>query len=472
MHAPKTTPDIPSLRKLGVYGFDHIEPIIWAALVSGDPMLLIGNSGTGKTFLLNSLSETLNLEHRHYNASLISFDDLVGFPHPSKDFSTIHYLPTPATIWDAESVLIDEINRCKPEHQNRLFSLVHERRVQGIALNKLQYRWAALNPPANIEDPNAEIYDGVEPLDRALADRFSFIIEVPDWDELSTQDKWLIADPSGIGAVSNDDGLLQDKVIHWKKILQSLSDNIPEMVIDYACCVADQLKIADIRLSPRRVRQLTHNLLAIMAVTTKKPLKKNFLMCLKSSLPHMACGDIIPQKIIHAAHNTAWQLVTMKDEERWLADFSAQNKIQEKVKRLCKEIPDPDTGSLAIAQAMATLTEDEKTAFAVVVYPAAAKNLLNIGTEGILALAELAANVVDAEGTIKWTSHYSNKKQSDFTQHINHLKKKITGRRLIRARLLFGYLAINKIKTSTPVQLESDFNDAIELIAQHTGIEQ
>src|SRR4051794_8882016 len=73
------------LSALRVYGFGAIEPVILAALVTEDPLLLIGASGTGKTFLLNSLSEALNLEHRHYNASLISFDDLVGFPYPDPD---------------------------------------------------------------------------------------------------------------------------------------------------------------------------------------------------------------------------------------------------------------------------------------------------------------------------------------------------------------------------------------------------
>ena len=56
------------------------------------------------------------LEHRHYNASLISFDDLVGFPYPDDDKASVRFLKTPATVSGAESVLIDEINRCKPEH--------------------------------------------------------------------------------------------------------------------------------------------------------------------------------------------------------------------------------------------------------------------------------------------------------------------------------------------------------------------
>jgi len=112
------------LSALGVYGFGAFEPIILATLVTADPLLLIGASGTGKTYLLNSLSEALNLDHRHYNASLISFDDLVGFPYPHPDGTGVRFLETPATLWNAQSVLIDEFSRSKPEQQNRLFLLV------------------------------------------------------------------------------------------------------------------------------------------------------------------------------------------------------------------------------------------------------------------------------------------------------------------------------------------------------------
>jgi len=126
------------LADLGVYGFDRHETTILASLVTEDPLLLVGRSGTGKTFLLNTLSEALGLEHRHYNASLISFDDLVGFPYPDEAHATVRFLETPATVWGAESVLIDEISRCKPEHQNRLFSLVHERKLQGLPLDPAQ----------------------------------------------------------------------------------------------------------------------------------------------------------------------------------------------------------------------------------------------------------------------------------------------------------------------------------------------
>jgi hypothetical protein len=44
-------------------------------------------------------------------------------------------------------VFLDEISRCRPATQTKLFSVVHEKRVQGMALPKLRYRWAAMNPP-------------------------------------------------------------------------------------------------------------------------------------------------------------------------------------------------------------------------------------------------------------------------------------------------------------------------------------
>lgn len=150
------------LPDLGVYGFDDFEIAVLAALVTEDPLLLIGRSGTGKTYLLNSLSEALALEHRHYNASLISFDDLIGFPFPEQEAGTVRFLETPATVWPAQSVLIDEISRCKPEHQNRLFALVHERKIQGIALSNLRFRWAAMNPPSG-DQGEGDDYLGSEP---------------------------------------------------------------------------------------------------------------------------------------------------------------------------------------------------------------------------------------------------------------------------------------------------------------------
>ena len=170
------------LTRLGLIGLSSIEAPLLAALATEAPLLLIGPHGTAKSLLLTRIAEALGLEFRHYNASLLNFDDLVGFPVPGVDRS-LEYIKTPASIWGASAVIFDEISRCRPDIQNKLFPIIHERRVQGILLDDLRYRWAAMNPPTTDDEDTG--YAGSEPLDKALADRFAFVVEMPSWSEFS-----------------------------------------------------------------------------------------------------------------------------------------------------------------------------------------------------------------------------------------------------------------------------------------------
>src|SRR5690606_34602053 len=107
-----------ALRSLGLHGLDHLDAVVVAALASEEPLLLVGPHGSAKSALLNRVAAALGLEHRHYNASLVFFDDLLGFPLPNEARNA------PATLWDAQSIFLDEISRCRPEVQNKLFSIV------------------------------------------------------------------------------------------------------------------------------------------------------------------------------------------------------------------------------------------------------------------------------------------------------------------------------------------------------------
>ena len=276
-------PKFSYLKELGVFGFDRYETLILAALVSEDPMLLIGRSGTGKTFLLNSLSEALGLEHRHYNASLISFDDLVGFPYPDNEQTGVRFLETPATVWGAESVLIDEISRCKPEHQNRLFSLVHERRIQGIALSKLRYRWAAMNPAAT-DQSDLESYTGSEPLDPALADRFALFIEAVDWQDLTEEERCAVASPAGEGKLAEINSQLKRHIATCRSRFIAMLQNCPPSLLAYVTTAVTALNGANVRVSPRRARLISRNLLAAFVLEGDLH-HKTARLVLQASLP-------------------------------------------------------------------------------------------------------------------------------------------------------------------------------------------
>ena len=121
-------------KRLGLQGLEGIAPILVAALATEESLLLISPHGTAKSLLPTRVAAAPRSEFQHYNASLLRFDDLLGFPMPGKD-GRLEYIKTPAAMWSAGAVIFDEISRCRPEIQNKLFSIIHERKVQGIALD-------------------------------------------------------------------------------------------------------------------------------------------------------------------------------------------------------------------------------------------------------------------------------------------------------------------------------------------------
>ena len=119
-----------------------------------------------------------------------------------------------------------------PEHQNRLFSLVPERRLQFIALDRLRYRWAAMNTVSGA-DQLAEDYTGSEAPDPALADRFALFVHAADWSGLKSAEQRRIADPSGEGRVADDGGALAGRLQEWRRTFLERLPRCPAWFIDY-----------------------------------------------------------------------------------------------------------------------------------------------------------------------------------------------------------------------------------------------
>ena len=473
-HATPTPLGAPSrLAALGAYGFTTQEPLILAALVTGDPLLLIGNSGTGKTFLLNSISEALGLEHRHYNASLISFDDLVGFPYPEEDKAAVRFLETPATVWGAESVLIDEISRCKPEHQNRLFSLVHERKIQGMPLSQLRYRWAAMNP-CTTDQSASEDYLGAEPLDAALADRFAVILEVGDWDALSDADRRRVANPAGEGVVADDGGRLKAELAVWQETFRAQLRDCPSPIIEYVCVLTTALREAGIRLSPRRARILTRTLLAAVIVEDLALDALNtregdalFLTVVGASLPQRAWGATPEAEHVAAAHRLAWDASLLRGTERWVHLFHLEHALDHKARLLLDSCPDADTGTLAVEQLLAHEPAARAAAFALAAYPAAVSGRLPIGAEAVNDLGRVAQPLLTVDGEIKWQERLSEKDTThpEVAAYVPVLSRLGAARRA-RAQQLFSYLIVHHHTVAQPREFEQEFHRCTQVFSR------
>lgn len=304
------------LARLGLEGFGGLEAPLLAALATEQPLLLIGPHGTAKTLLLTRVAEALDLPFRHYNASLLNFDDLVGFPVPGPDRS-LEYLKTPAALWGAGAVIFDEISRCRPDMQNKLFPIIHERKVQGLTVEGLRYRWAAMNPPNRDDDDNG--YAGSEPLDRALADRFAYVVTMPAWATFSREQQRRVIQAQA-GRVEPADAA------HLKGLLKRTQDWLPgmasdrgEAVVDYVHALLPLMEQAGLGLSPRRAHLLYQAVLAVhaaaLAIDPDARFADSGLLALQSCLPQRAEGLVVPEVKLLAAHKEAIRAIRLAPDD-------------------------------------------------------------------------------------------------------------------------------------------------------------
>ena len=307
---------------LGLYGWKRVEPILLAALLSEEPLLLVGAHGCAKSFVLERLAEALGMEFRAYNASLINYDDLVGVPLPNAARTKLEYLSSPESIWNAEVVFIDEISRTRPELQNKLFPIIYDRRVQGRSLSRLVYRWAAMNPPPTDEelDEGGALYLGSEPLDAALADRFPYIVSVPDWDDLSASDqKGILADQ--FAGRHEFPIAIRDLIAEAHRRYEELIPELTPRLVPYIVTLVPKLHAAKYDVSTRRATMLMR---CIIAVHAARDVLSKETACDAPNLydsAHLTLLNTLPDRArrrLNAAELTAicksaWEL-SMRDE--------------------------------------------------------------------------------------------------------------------------------------------------------------
>jgi len=453
------------LERLGVYGFGPVEPLLLAALVSEDPILLIGKAGTEKTFLLNRISEAMGFEHRHYDARLLTFDDLIGFPHLAPDGKSVTFIPTPATLWGAESVLVDELSRCGPEIQSKFITLIHERKMQGIPLERLRIRWAAMNPPALTDGEEDDLYAGNLPLDEALADRFAFLIRVPDWRELSRDEQKRVVDPLGEGAESQDAGQLRAFVEEVKPLFARMLGSQDSQRVAYVRFVSTLLTDSGYRISPRRARLLVRNLTSVMAVVstlkgtlTQEDQAQAYKLALTWSLPHRAWEGDVPQHIVDATHEEAFTLAFLhEDQSPWVTEFAYFADNPERVHLLMDDRVDPDTRSEGLIEMLTSNHLATVASFVLATYPLL-EHVDFLNADAKRELAERAVGLLQFEGALTMNH------QSDWEACVSYTDTHpdMDRDRTKRAHHLFRYVLMHLNTLPDPEALEQDLNQTFE----------
>ena len=281
------------LNEYGIFGYDSISKPILAALVSKEPILLVGEHGTGKTLLAEKLSIALGVsvaedkkEFNAYDASKSLFEDVIGFPNPNAlKNGKLEYIESEMTIWNKKFILIDEISRANPSMQNKWLEIIRSRRVMGVNIPNLQYIFSAMNPIG---------YLGVNPLDLALADRFSLIVSVPSSfgrDDLSK----IINSNKSCGESSSKE--LFDLISAIDKISKNLKPSNNNIIDNFIMDFSYKLEELGLMFSPRRAAMLKKNLSIFFAIDlykgsiNPKEIVTNLIMAAKYSWNYLVADE-------------------------------------------------------------------------------------------------------------------------------------------------------------------------------------
>ena len=306
------------LKKLGIYGCEAVQDLFAAAILTGDPALLIGSAGCAKTYVIQRMAETLGLNFRMYNCSSVCFEDVYGFPIPDSSKTHMEYISLPSSIWGTEMLLLDECNRCSPMVMNSFYTLIRNRSVQGKQIESLKVIFAAMNPLS---------YAGTAPLDTALADRFAWTIHMPSFPIIGEEDRCKIIsnvtpDDSpalshwgGIKHTHTDETIRKDLTLWFKKaasIYESyLSDckDVVAYVDDITCSISQSARNKSGPIEGRRAGIILRNILSLAAVREAYGLSGGLEAAagkaIFHSFPNEAVDEAIPNEVLQVAHEKA-----------------------------------------------------------------------------------------------------------------------------------------------------------------------
>jgi len=146
-----------------------IQVPLFAWIISGENILLFWETGSNKTWFVENFAKILDLNFRLYTTPKTTLEDIVPFFKDEK--WNIKPIDTLTSIWNADLVFLDELNRVPPHEQWMFFEVLRWKSIKWIPLNKLKWIFSAVNP---------EDYGWTYSFDAATANRFSIIINIPN----------------------------------------------------------------------------------------------------------------------------------------------------------------------------------------------------------------------------------------------------------------------------------------------------
>lgn len=143
----------------GIFEIDTAtyEDMIIHTTQSNGNLLVLGQAGIGKTEIPFQVAKKLGLETVYWNLSTQEVPDLVGLPMidetlevPRVTYAAPYYLPVKELVKKPVMVIIDELDKAKPDLQNPLLEILH-----GHTLNGRELSIKCIVATGNLPDENA-----------------------------------------------------------------------------------------------------------------------------------------------------------------------------------------------------------------------------------------------------------------------------------------------------------------------------
>lgn len=148
---------------------------------TGGNLLILGPAGTGKTEMAEQVSREEGYEFIYLNLSVLEAPDLIGLPIVTEDktvdYAMPKFLPREGTLKKKKVLIVDELDKAKPELQNPLLELFQFHSVNG---NKLEIQ--AIIATGNLPDEGSFS----QPISHALTNRcktFKVKFDFDTWQE-------------------------------------------------------------------------------------------------------------------------------------------------------------------------------------------------------------------------------------------------------------------------------------------------
>ncbi len=461
------------LKNIGVLGFDPLEKVILAALVTEEPILIIGRPGTDKANLLVYISQALGLSFKKVNAAMTSKLEITGMPVVKDNDDKITFISAPYSVWKKQALVFDLLNEAKPICMSVISSILFEKQINGYPMETLQYRWATMeNTDLFNSDMTAfkrrNIY-----LEEELVENFAFIIEAPTWDNFSVEEKL----EGFIAGFTHPVKELNNELIAFISKLKPLYEEqllFPKpKLAAYACLVTSLLNEGGVYVSVQRSLQLLRNLVALDLVNehwneeeNKDKMGDTLLLGLTNTLTQKAFHEKIPDRLIHAIHrNMMQQLFNEKQENDWIGIFMKAG-LTEKMDMLFDNTVDKDLKSLAFIHFFnhSTITERAMLVFS-------AQPILHrfdiLNEEAFNMLTKCFKEILHVDGEIKWLEFTGNMEKgnlvwSNCQVYLLTLPGGQTSKRYKRAYQFFIYLMTHDKLIIDPAFIEEALNACFE----------